>query len=176
MLTPQLEIYKSLSPLLRDKSVLEVGFLTGFGVLQYATMARKVLAIDIEQEHVDFANWVMPLENVVWEVGDICKGALGMFGAIVMIEVIEHIPRWHEALKVCQEKLLPGGVLIISTPNANGTYLKNELHGDEWTAQEFKDRLGNYFSDVRLYDFSMTNELDTNTRITPLVAVCKNEG
>ena len=176
MMTPQLEIYKNLAFLLEDKNVLEVGFLTGFGVLQYATQAKKVLAIEIEQEHVDFANWVLPLKNVTWEVGDICKGTLGMFDAVVMIEVIEHIPRWQSALKQCKDKLLPGGVLIVSTPNANGTFLKNELHGDEWTAQEFKDRLEKYFSDVRMYDFSMTKELDTNTRITPLVAVCRNEG
>ena len=172
MLSPQLTIYKNLAPLLEGKNVLEVGFGTGFGVLQYAPLAKKVTAIEIDEECVDFANWTLPLRNVHWMRGDICKQN-GMYDAVVMIEVIEHIPRWHEALKRCAERLLPDGLLIISTPNANGTFMKNELHGDEWTAQEFYDRLSMYFEDVRLYDFSMTNELNTEARITPLVAVCR---
>lgn len=172
-LCPQLTIYKNMNGLMKDKNVLEVGFGTGFGVLQYATLAKKVLAIEIDQNCVDFAKDVMPLSNVIWEAGDICRGILGGYDVIVMIEVIEHIPRWHEALNRCRELLLPDGKLIISTPNANGTYLKNELHGDEWTAQEFRDRLELYFDKVTLYDFSLKNEQDDDTRITPLVAVCE---
>lgn len=173
MLSPQLAIYTNLAPWLKDKNVLEVGFGTGFGTIQFASQARRVLAIEIDRELVDFANWVLPLENVDWEVGDICRDKLGMYDAIVMLEVIEHIPRWQDALRRCSEILLPGGKLIISTPNANGTFMKNPLHGDEWTAREFKTRLEMYFGDVKLYDFSLEQEHDTNTRITPLVAVCK---
>lgn len=173
MLTPQLNIYKALAPSLAGKSVLEVGFGTGFGVMQYATVASRVLAIEIDEDCVDFAKWAMPLSNVSWEEGDICRGTLGMFDAVVMIEVIEHIPRWHTALQRAYELLLPNGVLYISTPNANGTFIKNPLHGDEWTASEFHQRLSMYFDDVKLYDFSLHNEQDTTTRITPMVGVCK---
>jgi 2-polyprenyl-3-methyl-5-hydroxy-6-metoxy-1,4-benzoquinol methylase len=173
MLSPQLSIYTNISKYAFKKNVLEVGFGTGFGTLQYAGEARKVLAIEIDKECVDFANWVLPLPNVKWDEGDICYGGVGMHDVVVMLEVIEHIPRWQNALKRCHEVLLPGGVLIVSTPNANGTYLKNPLHGDEWAAQEFKDRLEMYFDNVKLYDFSLEKEQDTNTMITPLVAVCK---
>lgn len=172
MLTPQLTIYQNLAPLLKDKFVLEVGFGTGFGVLQYAGTAKRVVGIEIDRDAVEFAKWAMPLPNVSWEVGDICKETMGMYDAIVMIEVIEHIPRWQEALSRIYSRLLDKGTLIISTPNANGTFIKNELHGDEWTAKEFHDRLANYFDEVTLHDFSLNNPQKLDTRITPLVAVC----
>ena len=175
MLTPQLQIYKNLAKLLENKVVLEVGFGAGFGTLQYAHVADRVTGIEIDRDAVEFAQWAMPLPNVEWEVGDICKETLGFYDAIVMIEVIEHIPRWQEALQRISDRMLPDATLIISTPNANGTFIKNDLHGDEWTAQEFYERLSNYFSEVTLHDFSLDNPQELDTRITPLVAVCKKE-
>jgi 2-polyprenyl-3-methyl-5-hydroxy-6-metoxy-1,4-benzoquinol methylase len=171
-LSPQMTIYSNLREFVKGKTVLEVGYCTGFGTLQYACEASKVVAIEIDMDSVDFANKVLPVPNVSWEYGDICRGVLGRFDVIVMIETIEHIPRWQNAFEKCRELLLPGGKMIISTPNANGTYLKNELHGDEWTAQEFKERLEMYFKCVKLFDFSLKKEQDVDTRITPLVAVC----
>ena len=79
MLTPQLTIYQNLSKYTKGKSVLEIGFGTGFGVLQYAHEADRVLGIEIEKDLVDFANWVMPLKNVDWIEGDICASVVGMY-------------------------------------------------------------------------------------------------
>lgn len=173
LLTPQLEIYRNIAPLVKDANVLEVGFGSGAGVLQYLSAARQVTAIEIDEELVELAKVWWPVEKVHWEKGDICREVLGLYDVIVMIEVIEHIPRWQEALKRTSERLLPGGTLIISTPNANGTFVKNPLHGDEWTAKEFHDRLSNYFEEVTLHDFSLNNPQGLDTRITPLVAVCR---
>ena len=173
MLTPQLTIYKNLASLMKDKYVLEVGFGTGFGVQQYAGQAKHVVGIEIDRDLVEWAQTNMPIANVDWEVGDICSDLLGMFDGVVMIEVIEHIPRWQIALNKISEHMLPGATLVVSTPNSNGTFIKNELHGDEWSAQEFHDRLSVYFEDVVLHDFSLNNPQPLDTRITPLVAVCK---
>ena len=173
MLTPQLTIYQNIAPFVEGKFVLEVGFGTGFGVLQYAAKAKRITAIEIDRDAVEFAQKNMPIANVDWETGDICKETLGMYDVVVMIEVIEHIPRWQEALQTVHDRMLAGGTLIISTPNANGTFVKNPLHGDEWTAKEFYDRLSNYFEDVTLHDFSLNNPQGLDTRITPLVAVCR---
>ena len=54
MLSPQLDLYRSIGQeYLGD--VLEVGFGTGFGTLQLAHNANKVLAIEIDQAAVEFA-------------------------------------------------------------------------------------------------------------------------
>lgn len=171
-LTPQFTIYKNLAPLLKDKFVLEVGYCTGAGVMQYVSNAKRVIGIDTDGDAVEFAREAFPLSNVEWEYGDICGLSIGMYDAVVMIEVIEHIENWDEALQNVYDRLLDKGILIISTPNANGTFIKNELHGDEWTAQEFHDRLAKYFDEVTLHDFSLNNPQPLDTRITPLVAVC----
>jgi len=172
MLTPQLTIYQNMKDIAKDKFVLEIGSGTGFGVVQYAGVAKQVTAIDIDRDAIAFSKWALPLNNVDWEVGDICCENLGRYDLIVMIEVIEHIPNWQHALDSIKNLLIPGGTLIISTPNANGTFIKNELHGDEWTANEFYQRLNGYFGVVQLYDFTLKNKQTTSTKQTPLVAVC----
>ena len=170
-LSPQLEIYKNLAPLLKDRYVFEVGFGTGVGTLQYAHLAKKVVAIDIDRDCVEFAKDVFPQRNVEWEYGDILKEQLGLYDAIVMIEVIEHIEDWENVLKICSDRLLHDGLFIVSTPNANGTFIKNPLHGDEWTTEQFRARLEKYFDDVKLFDFSLEGEMDE--RQTPMVGICR---
>lgn len=172
-LTPQLTIYKNMAFLLEDKQVLEVGFGTGFGTLQYAHLAKSVTAVEIDRNAIQFANKVLPLKNVNWNYGNIVQGDIyGLYDAIVMIEVIEHIPEWETALHNVFKRLVPGGILIASTPNANGTFQKNPLHGDEWTAQQFRERLEMFFDEMRLYDFELIEEQQDDTRQTPLIAVC----
>ena len=122
----------------------------------------------------DFANFVFPMDKIYWMHADICSGeGLGKYDAVVMIETIEHIENWQLALERVYDRLEYNGILIISTPNANGTFIKNPLHGDEWTAQQFYDRLRVHFNEVKLYDFSLENEQDLESRQTPLVAVCR---
>ena len=48
MLSPQLDIYERLGPLVTEKRVLEIGFGTGLGTLQYVAAASMVDAIEID--------------------------------------------------------------------------------------------------------------------------------
>lgn len=173
LLTPQLTIYKNIAPYVKGKHVLEIGFGNGAGVVQYYDAAERIVGIEKEDEYVELANTLFPLDKVSFEKGDICAETLGLYDVIVMIEVIEHIEDWQEALKNCHARLHHDGVLIVSTPNANGTFVKNALHGDEWTAVEFYENLKEFFSEVTLHDFSLDNPQGLDTRITPLVAVCR---
>lgn len=172
-LSPQLTIYRNLAPLVKDSVVLEVGFCTGFGTLQYAWNAVAVRGIETDELAVNFAQENMPIANVTWDYGDIATYEEGRYDAIVMLEVLEHIPDWKSALEGCERLLTPNGKLIVSTPNANGSFIKNELHGGEWTAREFHDKLSTYFNSVTLYDFTLTNEQGLDTIYTPMVAICR---
>jgi 2-polyprenyl-3-methyl-5-hydroxy-6-metoxy-1,4-benzoquinol methylase len=104
MLTPQFDIYTNLRKVLDVPSVLEVGFGTGFGVLQYASgVWDRVDAIEIEQEAVDFAKAALPAPNINWMSGDILTWQNGQYAAVVMIEVLEHISAWDVALRNVRE-------------------------------------------------------------------------
>ena len=99
MLSPQMDIYRSLAPVLVGKDVLEVGFGTGLGVLQYAGVAKSVFAIDTSENAYEFASKHLLHPNVQWAVGDITHSNGAIFDAVVMIEVLEHITDWQLAVE-----------------------------------------------------------------------------
>jgi 2-polyprenyl-3-methyl-5-hydroxy-6-metoxy-1,4-benzoquinol methylase len=174
MLTPQLDIYMHLADRLIEKRVLEVGFGTGVGVLQYASKANGVTAIEIDPAAVEFAQKVFPIKGIEWEHGDITDyKTQKQFRAVIMVEVLEHIPDWEVALQKVHDLLFPGGHLYLSHRNANADLRKNDLHEREWTATEVKENLGCFFSKVWLYDYALMDEQTADTRVTPIVAVAE---
>ena len=60
--------------------------------------------------------------------------------------------------------------------NRHADLRRNDLHEREWTAKELKDNLGEFFLDVKLFDYTLQNEVDETTRITPLIAVARKAG
>ena len=173
-LSPQLDIYKHIAPELADKSVIDIGFCTGFGTIQFLPYAYQVDGLEIDTEAVAFANDNLP--GVGWYTGDIGSEDFShhtQYDAVVMIEVLEHIEDWPTALSNVKQLLKDGGEFYISARNANADLRKNELHEREWTAKEFSEALTIYFDEVTLYDYKLENVQDTSTRQTPLVARCK---
>ena len=176
-LTPQQDIYKSLKEKLAGASVLEVGFGTGAGVLQYAMVANHVDAIEVDPGAVHFAREMFPLSNVQWIEADITKYVPGNnYDFVVMIETLEHVGNWEAALGMCEFLLEPGGYLIMSARNANADLRRwKDLHEREWTAPELLDALGEFFPQVYIYDYTLQEQQADTTRLTPLVAVAKKE-
>ena len=169
-LSPQLDIYKHLAPKVAGLDVLEVGFGTGFGTVQLASSAGRVTAIETDPSSVAFAKYVFPLRNIRWELGDITTQVRPNYDAVVCLEVLEHIPNWRAALKNMADT---GATLYISGPNANANLRKNDIHEREWTAKEFSSSLHEFFSEVKLYRYDLSEELDLDTRATPLLAICR---
>jgi 2-polyprenyl-3-methyl-5-hydroxy-6-metoxy-1,4-benzoquinol methylase len=175
MLTPQFDLYASIAGKLDGERVLEVGCGTGFGALQLARRARKVNAIDIDPDAIGFAKLTLQSEHLRFNCADICNttsGTLWVHDAAVMIEVLEHISDWQTALTSVAWLLRDGGKLYISARNANADLRRNDLHEREVTAGQFVEMLSAHFSSVKLYDYTLEHELGTDTRATPLVAVC----
>ena len=174
MLSPQMDIYKSIAQRLNHESVLDIGFGTGFGTLQLSENGASLTGVEFDKEAVDFAQWCIP--GIKWYWGDISRGVdyVGKeFDVAIMIEVLEHIPDWRAALANVVNVLKDGGEFYISARNANADLRKNELHEREWTAKEFKEALLEFFDEVVLYDYKLEKIQDTSTRMTPLVAWCK---
>ena len=169
-LSPQLDIYRSIGPRMKGLSVLEVGFGTGTGTLQLVPRARNVTAIEVDIEAVEFARSAYP-NQADWQKGSILDYRIeSRYEAVVMIEVLEHIKDWRRAIDNIYASLVPGGKLFMSARNANADLRKNELHEREWTGQEFRSSLLEYFQNVTLWDYTLKNEQNNTTRMTPLVA------
>ena len=174
-LTPQHDIYSSLREKVMGASVLEVGFGTGAGVLQYAMVAEHVDAIEIDPGAVRFAKDVFPLNNVNWIEADITSWYTAeTYDYAIMIETLEHISEWRKAVTAIKAHLIPGGYLIMSARNANADLRRyKDLHEREWTAQQFLDNLSIFFSDVNIYDWTLNEQQNNDTRLTPLMAIAK---
>jgi len=174
-LTPQHDIYQSLRERLMGASVLEVGFGTGAGVLQYAMAAKQVDAIEIDPGAVHFAQQMFPLSNVRWIEADITSWySAEPYDFAIMIETLEHIQQWRLALTATLAMLKPGGYLIMSARNANADLRRwKDLHEREWTAMQLLDNLGKFFPRVYLYDYNLQEQQDEDTRLTPLIAIAK---
>ncbi len=186
-LTPQHDIYQSLRERLMGASVLEVGFGTGAGVLQYAMGARQVDAIEIDPGAVHFAQEMFPINNVNWIEADITShdwwtarkrrewNSGRNYDYVIMIETLEHIEDWKAALENVELLLKEGGYLIMSARNANADLRRwKDLHEREWTGKEVLENLGKFFPSVYLYDYSLQEQQDASlTRLTPLIAIAK---
>lgn len=175
LLTPQHDIYQNLREKVMGASVLEVGFGTGAGVLQYAMGAEYVDAIEIDPGAVHFAQEMFPLSNVRWIEADITSWYSAIpYDFAIMIETLEHISEWRLALTAITAMLRDGGYLIMSARNANADLRRwKDIHEREWMAEELLDALSNFFSQVRLYDYTLQELQSEETHLTPLIAVAK---
>lgn len=72
---------------------------------------------------------------------------------IVSFETIEHVPNPHRFLDECVRILVPGGRLIISTPDKDvyGRKVQNPYHCSEMTAAGFTEALNTRFRNSRFY-------------------------
>lgn len=173
MLTPQLDIYESISKVVHGKRVLEIGFGTGLGVLQYQAYAEYVDAVEIDPAASAFARKTLPLRNVRWIVDDISNPSRNYRGYdfFVMIEVLEHIQNQDRTLQIMRKALCKGGSGIITVPNANRYRRRREaLNIREYDPHSFKAKLETVFDSVSMLDASLIQNGDMETRESPLIA------
>jgi 2-polyprenyl-3-methyl-5-hydroxy-6-metoxy-1,4-benzoquinol methylase len=176
-MTPQMDLYRNIAAKVAGLKVIDIGCGTGLGTLQLKRWTDDVTGVDIDRDSIGFARDTIP--GIRWEWADAGR-TLHYIGndydAVLMIEVLEHISDWQEAVANVWDVLKPGGKLYISARNANADLRKNDLHEREWTAHQFHTGLSHYFKGgVTLWDWKLENEQGLDTRQTPLVAVARKE-
>jgi SAM-dependent methyltransferase len=99
---------------LRHVRILDFGAGTGGVSLELAKRGAFVTAVELNPEKRELmtrqgapAN-LHVLESLPDE---------GDFDAVVLLDVIEHLPDWREWLRCFHQRLAPGGVIYLSTPN-----------------------------------------------------------
>ena len=106
---------------LEGKTALDVGCGAGLLAEPLARLGAKVTGIDAAPEVVAVARdhaAATGLE-IDYRTGDV-QALDGQFDLVTSLEVIEHVADPAAFLKALARRLAPGGLLIISTPNATG--------------------------------------------------------
>jgi len=106
---------------LDGKTALDVGCGAGLLCEPLARLGAKVTGVDASPEVIAVARQhasAMGL-SIDYRSGDV-QELEGQFDLITSLEVIEHVAEPAAFLKALARRLAPGGLLILSTPNATG--------------------------------------------------------
>ncbi len=114
--------------LVKDCEVLDAGGATGIGAKRYIEAgAKHVVSLEVVQEAIDIGNKALAseiedglLEMKQW---DLNVSPLPFpdhkFDVVICLEVLEHIRNQDNAIKEFKRILKPGGVLLVSIPDAD---------------------------------------------------------
>jgi len=122
--------------------VLDLGTGSGNLELEFAGRVKEIVGVDYNDEALGFLKTRLSEEKTVnvklklLDIRKVGKANLGLFDAIVMVDVIEHIPKSEgEKLVLDLYKLLkPGGSACIITPNYKPLWIALETLLDKVSA------------------------------------------
>jgi 2-polyprenyl-6-hydroxyphenyl methylase/3-demethylubiquinone-9 3-methyltransferase len=106
---------------LAGKSALDVGCGAGLLAEPLARLGAKVTGIDAAPELIAVARDHAAAQGLAidYRAGDV-QTLEGRFDLVTSMEVIEHVADPAAFLKALAARLAPGGLLVLSTPNATG--------------------------------------------------------
>ena len=106
---------------LEGKTALDVGCGAGLLTEPLARLGATVTGIDASPEVVEVARRHAALMGLAidYRAGDVLE-LEGQFDLITAMEVVEHVADPAAFVKALAQRLAPGGLLIMSTPNATG--------------------------------------------------------
>jgi len=166
--------YAFASRFVKGKRVLDIACGEGYGAaaLQKAGAAH-VIGVDVFESVCLHARSKYSLDARPGSAEQIPL-ADGSVDVIVSFETIEHVPDTNRFLDECARILVPGGRLIISTPNKviyrSRQVTQNPYHCSEMTAEEFASALSSRFRDAHFY----TQRPDSAAWWSARTLVCEN--
>jgi 2-polyprenyl-6-hydroxyphenyl methylase/3-demethylubiquinone-9 3-methyltransferase len=110
----------SRSPL-EGKTALDVGCGAGLLTEPLARLGATVTGLDASPEVIAVAREHAAAMNLAidYRAGDV-RDLEGQFDLVTAMEVIEHVADPAEFVSALAKRLAPGGLLVMSTPNATG--------------------------------------------------------
>ena len=136
--------------------VLDIASGEGYGSALLARKAADVVGVDIDErtiEHARAAYYAMNLRFLCGSVTDIPLADASM-DVVVSFETIEHVDQHDRMLDEFRRVLVPGGVVVISSPNklvySDIPNYSNPYHVKELYFSEFRDLLMRRFRHVAI--------------------------
>jgi SAM-dependent methyltransferase len=133
------------------KAVLDIASGEGYGSSLLARVARRVIGVDIDPQSVRHATRHHARDNLEFRIGDATDIPVesSSIDLVVSFETLEHLVEQDRMLAEVRRVLMPGGVLIISTPDRR-TYAelpeyRNPYHLRELDQGEFSQLIDRHF-------------------------------
>ena len=124
----RLKLIEKLHP--QKGKLLEIGCAGGFFLKTAKDQGWDPYGIDIDSNFVKFANDDMNLANVHCNTLENIRFENNFFDAVILWDLIEHLPHPMQSIKTLHSLLKKNGVLVIWTPNVkNAAFLKNKWYG-----------------------------------------------
>jgi SAM-dependent methyltransferase len=149
------------APVMRDRSVLEMGCGDGYITAQIAKVARQVFGFDTNERAIAFAEMIVREPNVGFGIGraqdvvDVASEMEGDVEVVASFEVVEHLSEAEREafLAGARRVLAPRGKLVLTTPNGakRPGHRMNPHHEHEFTAPELRGLLATSgFTNIRI--------------------------
>ena len=111
--------------------ILDVGCGNGTMLASFSAHARSLTGVDIDESLLERARVRLPGADL--RVGSIVDGLpfeSGSFDVVLFCDVIEHLHAPIDALRELARVVVPGGDVLITTPNAGSP--SRRLRGKKW--------------------------------------------
>ncbi|GBD18571.1 putative S-adenosylmethionine-dependent methyltransferase [bacterium HR27] len=133
----------------RGKRVLDVGCGEGYGAAELARTAQLVIAVDQDKKTLAAAQRRYPFENVLWLGGsaDHLPVRDEAIDLLCCFQVLEHLRAPERFLQEAKRVLVPGGRLLLTTPNRYAVLSGTNPHHDaEFDAAHLSELVQSVFS------------------------------
>ena len=124
------ELFRDLASRTTGRRLLEVGCARGYALALARQFGWLPSGVETSGEDAAFAQSKFGL-SVYHGTVEACPFEPGSFDVVTLWSVVEHVPDPLPAFRACARLLQPGGLLSISTPNADSKVAAQ--HGAEWS-------------------------------------------
>ncbi|MDT8300098.1 MAG: class I SAM-dependent methyltransferase [Sedimentisphaerales bacterium] len=154
-----IKAYDFVAPFCEDKKVLDVGCFIGYGETRIYSKAKEIVAIDSDDNAIEFARQNRFIPNVKFEKVDAKHLPFSdeSFNIVIAFQLIEHISPEETGrfLSEVWRVLKMNGLLFVVTPNRKFRLLPfqrpfNSEHFREFTAKGLYKILQANFKDVKV--------------------------
>ncbi|CEA12804.1 class I SAM-dependent methyltransferase [Methanobacterium formicicum] len=160
--------YQFAKDYIKNKNILEVGCGNGYGTHYLASYAKKISAIDISEQNIQYCKENYSKSNIEYIMGNGIDLPFekNTFDTIISFQVIEHIsPKLvHLYLKEIKRVLKEDGIFILTTPNKKLRLLPfqkpwNPEHMIEYNNKEIEKLVKPYFDETKIYGLCASEDI-----------------